>query len=206
MGTRTIDTNTLVSGYTNRGWFNGRRPCVFRQRANLVHASAFFALALALPARSQVIWGELTVNATVTATGSGAATNVSDVYGLFLHPGAATASVALTQPQTATVTVSNGLGGTNGYLMFRSTDLTTNVTSMPRGLPLLFGTNASNRPQQAGTVAALMTLQPFRGTDGYQANGTNGHIFGTSTTTSTNTAGQIDVTLYYEEFDQSPFA
>lgn len=205
MGTRTIDTNVLVSGFTNRGWYNGRKASVFRQRCNLVHASAFFAMALALPARARVVWGELTVNATVLATGSGVATNVADVYGLFLHPGAATASATLTQPQTATVTVSNGLGGTNGYLMFRSTDLTTNVTSMPRGIPLIFATNASNIPQQAGTVAALMTLQPFRGTDGYQANGTTGYIFGTSTTTSTNTAGQVDVVMYYEEYEQAPF-
>lgn len=206
MGTRSIDTNTLVSGYTNRGWFNGRRALVFRQRANLVHASAFFALALALPARSRVVWGELTVNATVVATGSGVATNLANVYGLLLHPGAPTASATLTQPQAATVTVSNGNGGTNGFMMFKSTDLTTNATSMPRGLPLLFGTNSTSIPHQPGTVGALMSLQPCCGTDGYQANGTSGYIFGTSTTTSTNTAGQIDVTLYYEEYDQAPFA
>lgn len=205
MSAGTIDTNTLVSGWTNKGWYQGRTAYTFRQRCNLVHASAFFALAIGLPARAQVVWGELTVNATVLATGSGVATNVADVYGLFLHPGAATASATLTQPQTATVTVSNGLGGTNGYLMFRSTDLTTNPTSMPRGVPLLFGTNGSNRPQQAGTVAALLTLQPFRGTDGYQANGTSGYIFGTSTTTSTNTAGQVDVVLYYETYAQAPY-
>lgn len=206
MGTRTIDTNTLVSGYTNRGWFNGRRSLVFRQRCNLVHASAFFALALSMPARSRVIWGELTVNATVLATGSGVATNLANVYGLFLHAGAATASAALTQPQTATVTVSNGLGGTNGYLCYISTDLTTNITSMPRGLPILKATNASNIPQNSGTAAALLALQPMCATDGYCASGTAGYIFGTSTTTSANTAGQIDVTLYYEEFDQAPFA
>jgi hypothetical protein len=31
-------------------------------------------------------------------------------------------------------------------------------------------------------------------------------VFGTSTATSTDTAGSVDVTLYIEEYDQAPYA
>lgn len=214
MSTRTIDTNKLVAGYTSQGWYNGRRATTVRQRCNLVHGSAYFALNAQLPARARLVWAEvLTVpaasnggtNGTVVATGNDgiSTSDLANCYALMVHP--TTNTQPLTQPQTATV--SSPSGGTNGYMALITPGLTTDATNQARGIPLNFGTSATNFIQNTNTVAALITLQPaFTNSNRVYANGTTGMVFGTSTATSASTAGLVDVTLYYEDFEQAPYA
>lgn len=200
MSAPTVDTNALVLGIPNKGWFNGRVANQFRQRANLVHGSAYFSLSLALPARARVLWAETLTQGTVQVTGNDA-TSTANCYALMVHP--TTNTTQLTQPQTATV--SNPSGATNGFMALMTPGLTTAATDQTRGIPLVFGTSATNQLINTNTVPALITLQPaFTNSNRVYANGTNGFVFGTSTATSTNTAGSVDVVLYYETFDQAP--
>ena len=206
MAVRTIPTATLTQGYANQGWYNGRRATTVRQRCNLVHGSAFFALNYALPPRSRLVWAEVLTQTTVTCTGNDATNTASSVYSLVVHPATANATAALTQPQTATV--SNPGGGTSGYMVLITPGLTTAVSNQTRGIPLLFGTSATNQVVNTNTAAAaLITLQPASTSNSrLYASGTSGFVFGTSTAASTDTAGSVDVTLYIEEYDQAPYA
>jgi hypothetical protein len=202
MSARTISTNQLESGYVSNGWYNGRKATTVRQRCNLVHGSAFFTLNAQLPARARLVWAEVLTQGTVVATGNDA-TSTANCYALMIHP--TTNTQPLTQPQTATV--SNPSGGTNGYLALITPGLTTAATNQARGIPLVFATSATNNPINTNTVAALITLQPaFTNSNRVYASGTSGFVFGTSTATSASTAGQVDVTLYYEEYEQAPYA
>lgn len=211
MSVRNITTNQLVNGYVSNGWYNGRKSTTIRQRCNLVHGSAFFALNAQLPPRARLVWAEvLTVpaasnngtNGTVVATGNDG-TSTANCYALMVHP--TTGTQPLTSPQTATV--SNPAGGTNGYMALITPGLTTDATNQSRGIPLNFGTSATNMVQNTNTVAAIITLQPaFTNSNRVYASGTSGFVFGTSTATSTNTAGLVDVTLYIEDYDQAPYA
>ena len=141
-------------------------------------------------------------NGTVVATGNDG-TSTANCYALMVHP--TTGTQPLTQPQTATV--SSPAGGTNGYMALITPGLTTDATNQSRGIPLNFGTSATNMVQNTNTVAALITLQPaFTNSNRVYASGTSGFVFGTSTATSTNTAGLVDVTLYIEDYDQAPYA
>jgi hypothetical protein len=72
----------------------------------------------------------------------------------------------------------------------------------------VFGTTATNQVINTNTsAAAIITLQPaFTNSNRLYASGTSGFVFGTSTATSTDTAGSVDVTLYIEEYDQAPYA
>jgi hypothetical protein len=200
MTTKVQDTNKLVAGVSSKGWYDGRRATTVRQRCNLVHGSTYFSLNTQLPPRARLIWAEVLTGGTVVATGNDA-TNTANCYSLMVHP--TTATAALTQPQTATV--SNPAGATNGYMALITPGLTTDATNMARGVPLILGTSATNQIANTNTVAALITLQPaYTNSNRVYASGTSGFVFGTSTATSTNTAGQVDVTLYYEEYDQAP--
>lgn len=210
MSTRTIDTNKLVAGYTSQGWYNGRKATTVRQRCNLVNNTSYFALNAQLPARARLVWAEvLTVpaasnngtNGTVVVSGNDG-TSTANCYALMVHP--TTNTQPLTQPQTATV--SSPSGGTNGYMALITPGVTTDATNQTRGIPLNFGTSATNLVQNTNTVAALITLQPaFTNSSRVYANGSSGFIFG-STNANTNTQGLVDVTLYYEEYEQAPYA
>jgi hypothetical protein len=203
MSARTINTNQLVAGYTSQGWYNGRRATTVRQRCNLVHGSAFFALNAQLPARARLVWAEVLTQSDVAVTGNDG-TSTANCYALMIHP--TTNTQPLTQPQTATV--SNPSGATNGYMALITPGLTTAATNQARGLPILFGTSATNNPINTNTVAALITLQPaFTNSNRVYASGTSGFVFGTSTAANTAATGnQVDVTLYYEDYEQAPYA
>jgi len=208
MSARTIDTNRLVAGYTSSGWYNGRKATTIRQRCNLV-GGTYFALNYQLPARARIVWGEIVTQSAVTlwATAGGPSSNAADGFGLMAFPiTAATVTTPLTAPpNTATLSNTSLNGGTNGFLCFINSDLTTaNTSTNPfRGTPQLFGTNATNIPANTNTVPALLALLPMRATSGINATA-GAYIFGSAVTATA--AGTVDVTLYVEEYEQAPYA
>jgi len=209
MSTRTIDTNKLVVGYASQGWYNGRKATTVRQRCNLVTGSTYFALNYLLPPRARIVWAEMLVNSTVvisTVTGVGGSTNAPDSFALIMSPVTGTVSSPLTAPVTNTVAVSNLSGGTNGFLVLMAPDLTTAASSQVRGLPVLKGTAETNFHVNTATVGSLISLVVARNTVGIGNTVNTAPYFGTGTATSTSTAGQVDVTLYVEEYEQAPYA
>jgi hypothetical protein len=173
----------------------GRKPRWLRQRVDLTHAAAYEALGVNLPPRSRVLWAYIVNQASVSVTGNDG-TSTANSLALVFHP--TTATAPLTQPQTATV--SSPAGGTSGYMLLLSTSTSSN--GAVRGAPR-FETSAP--AVNTNTVGALITLQPaFTNSNRLYANGTSGFIFGTSTATSASTAGQVDVVIYYETFEDTP--
>lgn len=208
MSARNITTNQLVNGYVSNGWYNGRKSTTVRQRCNLV-GGTYFALNYQLPARARIVWGEIVTQSAVTlgtVTG-GPSSNAADGFGLLSFPiTAATVTSPLTAPpNTATLSNTSLNGGTNGYLCFVNNDLTTvNTSTNPfRGVPQVYGTNATNIPSNTNTVPSLLALLPMRATSGINAT-SGAYIFGTATTATA--AGTVDVTLYIEEYEQAPYA
>lgn len=210
MSARNITTNQLVSGYVSNGWYNGRKSTTVRQRCNLTLGQQYFTLAYQLPPRARIVWGEMVNVSTVTAiTGAGTSTDPTDAVALIMSPVTGTVSSPLTAPLTSTVAVSNLSGGTNGFLVFQSGDLTTNASGGVRGVPQIRGTVATNVCANTATVNAIISLMPMRATVGVGGTATNVATFGTAAATSTNpttiAAGTVDVTLYVEEYDQAPY-
>lgn len=205
MSARNITTNQLVNGYVSNGWYNGRKSTTVRQRCNLLTGDRFFQLSYQLPARARIVWAEMSNFATVTeaGTGAGSATIAGDVVALVMSPVTGTVSSPLTSPITHAVAVSNLSGGTNGFLVLQSGDLTTNASGAVRGIPQIRGTNATNVCANTATVNAIVSLMPMVASSGI---GSTTATFGTSTTPSTVAAGTVDVTLYVEEYDQAPYA
>lgn len=207
MSARTINTNQLVAGYTSSGWYNGRKATTIRQRCNLTQGITNFALNYQLPARARVIFAEMLVNSTVsviTNTGVGGGGS-ADAFALLMLPVTGTISNPLTAPVTNSIPLSNLSGGTNGFLVLMAPDLTTAASSQVRGAPVLKGTTETSQHVNTATVGALIALVPARATSGVGC--TNTTVFGTTTTLSTSVAcGQVDVTLYVEEFEQAPYA
>lgn len=208
MSTRSIDTSKLVNGYVSQGWYNGRRSTTVRQRCNITQGMQYFTLNYQLPARARIIWAEMVIGSTVTAlTGAGGDTNATDSVGLIMSPVTGTVSSPLTAPYTATVAVSNLSGGTNGFVVLQSGDLTTAASGAVRGAPQIRGTNATNQCVNTATVNAIVSLMPMRATAGVGGTSTSVATFGTAAGVSTSvSAGQVDVTLYVEEYDQAPYA
>lgn len=207
MSARNITTNQLVNGYVSNGWYNGRKSTTFRQRCNLTQGLQNFVLAYQLPPRARIVWGEMVINSTVTAlTGAGTSTDPTDAVALIMSPVTGTVSSPLTAPLTSTVAVSNLSGGTNGFLVLQSGDLTTNASGAVRGIPQIRGTNATNQCVNTATVNAIVSLLPMRATVGVGGTNTSVATFGTAAGTATTPAGTVDVTLYVEEYDQAPYA
>lgn len=207
MSARNITTNQLVSGYVSNGWYNGRKSTTFRQRCNLLTGDQYFLLSYQLPARARIVWAEMVNVSTVTAiTGAGNDGGAADAVALIMSPVTGTVSSPLTAPLTSTVAVSNLLGGTNGFLVLQSGDLTTNASGAVRGIPQIRGTNATNICANTATVNAVISLMPMRATAGVGGTNTSVAKFGTAAAASTVAAGTVDVTLYVEEYDQAPYA
>lgn len=204
MAVRTIPTATLTQGYVNQGWYNGRKATTVRQRVVPTTGALSAVLNYQLPPRARIIWAEMLVNTAVVVTGSGAgnSTNTADSFALIMSPVTGTVSAALTAPITNTVAFTSLSGGANGFMVLRGDGLTTAVSSQQRGTPVLYGTNATNQHVNTATVGACISLMPIS-TAGV---GSTTCVFGTSTSTSTVTAGAVDVTLYIEEYDQAPYA
>lgn len=207
MSIRTIDTNKLVNGYVSQGWYNGRRSTTVRQRCNITQGLQYFTLNYQLPPRARVVWAEMVNVSTVTAlTGAGTSTDATDAVALIVSPVTGTVSSPLTAPYTATVAVSSLSGGTNGFIVLQSGDLTTNASGSVRGVPQIRGTNATNICANTATVNAPISLMPMRATVGIGGTSTSVATFGTAAGTATVAAGTVDVTLYVEEYDQAPYA
>lgn len=209
MSARTIDTNKLVAGYINNGWYNGRKSTTVRQRCNLV-GGTYFALNYQLPARARVVWAEILTQSDVSVgtVTAGPASAAAAAFGLFVFPASATATTPVTTPpNTATQAFTSFSGGTTGFLIQTAAGLTTAATNQARGLPNVYGTNATNNPQNPNTVAAMIALLPVStaatGLIAYPK--TDGYYFG-SAATATTAAGTVDVTLYVEEYEQAPYA
>jgi len=206
MTTKVQDTNKLVAGVSSKGWYDGRRATTVRQRCNLV-GGTYFALNYQLPPRARIVWFETLVNSTITVSTvtAGPASAAPGGFGIMLFPAAATATTPVTAPpSTATQAFTSLVGGTAGYIFATSPDLTTAVTSQVRGIPLVYATNATNIVQNTATVGGLLALVPVAiGTGLNIYPKTDGYYFG-SAATATTAAGQIDVTLYVEEYDQAP--
>jgi len=188
----------------NQGWYNGRKATTVRQRVVPTTGALSAVLNYQLPPRARIIWAEMLVNTAVVVTGSGAgnSTNTADSFALIMSPVTGTVSAALTAPITNTVAFTSLSGGANGFMVLRGDGLTTAVSSQQRGTPVLYGTNATNQHVNTATVGACISLMPIS-TAGV---GSTTCVFGTSTSTSTVTAGAVDVTLYIEEYDQAPYA
>lgn len=214
MSTRTIDTNRLVGGYASQGWYNGRKATTVRQRVTATHAAQFVTLNYTLPPRARIIWAEILTQTNVLLSTTGDGTSTAGAVALMFFP--STGTSVLTSPPT-TGTQSNP-AGTNGYLFLQTPGISTSTSSassetngQSRGVPLIFGTVATNNAVNTSTVGAMVALVPASTSNNrvnFNSTSTVNLRFGTdtSTTTSTSTCGTFDVTLYVEEYEQAPYA
>jgi len=214
MAVRTIPTATLTQGYVNQGWYNGRKATTVRQRVTATHAAQFVTLNYTLPPRARIIWAEILTQTNVLLSTQGDGTSTAGAVALMFFP--TTGTAVLTAPPT-TGTQSNP-AGTNGYLFLQTPGITTSTSSassdtnaQSRGVPLIFGTVATNNAVNTQTVGAMVAIVPASTSNNrvnFNSTNTVNLRFGTdtSTTTNTNTCGTFDVTLYVEEYDQAPYA
>jgi hypothetical protein len=189
-----IANNSPTTNLKTKGGFIGRRVRTIEKRVKLTHGAAFVPLGDHLQARGEVIWAELlgSVNAVVTGNDG---TNTANAVALVMYP--TTATAPLTQPATATVSNPAATSGAH-MLQLIATGATNFAHAKPR-----FSTSAP--AQNVNTVPAMLVVQPaFTNSSRLYANGTSGYVFGSSTATSTNTAGEVIVRLYVEEYEASP--
>lgn len=207
MSARNITTNQLVSGYVSNGWYNGRKSTTVRQRIIPTHGQTIANLSYQLPPRARIVWAEVLTQTGLLLSTTGDGTNTANSVALMMYP--TTGTVALTSPPTTGTQSSPA--GTNGYMVIQTPGTATDSNGQARGVPLIFGTVATNQCVNTNTVSALLAIQPSLVSSNrvsFTTTGTANFRFGTdtSTTTNTNTCGAIDVTLYVEEYDQAPYA
>lgn len=192
----------------SRGFFDGRRVNVIRQTVQPTTGSALATLGINLPVNAKILWARITSQTTCAVTGGVNTYTVLGGIALIAQP--TTASQAVTAAlSTASQTFPAFASATSAMMIAvlpstasaqtnRSTPLTENYKE--------FATNI-NVASNAYTVPALLGLVPYlgSGTNSYgiqiKTGGTNsGAVFGTTTSTDTNTVGSLNVEIYFDDF------
>lgn len=216
MATRNTTPGTTFE--SAKGWYQGRACRVYRQRVQPTHGSFITALGFNIPAKAAVLGCFLANNAVATITGTAAGATANSIA-LVMFP---TSSPAVTAPLTAAPTTAtvkgvsaavSTLNGafTNGCILAQTPGIGTSETNgVYRGAPIIrrVCTNPNGGAENMNPVEAFLAVVPaLISSNTFAVNATDStaaFLFGTSTTTSTNTAADLNAVLYVEVLEDTP--
>jgi len=194
------------------GWYEGRKCGTIRGAATLIAGTQFYTIPIPLPPRCKPVWAAV-VNQTAVSVVGGVttdATNAANSIALAMYPAAATATVALTTPATGSSTSHTNLLLLCPSLASAATPSNAvGTVGHIRGSPLGVRLATNVLMENPRNLNALLVLRPALAVSNAvvfasAATNTNSNmVFGTATNSATSTsltAGTVQVTVYYEEF------